>query len=179
MGKTVSELNAIDAERDRLAEIERMEPINAASSAQLALDGGVITDKMVDAALKDNEHGAENLGGILNRYQMDDWVDRYLPMIREEADNILTGANIEKAVGMADSSVTQSFKNSREAMGQRMTGMGIDQTQAQIDQQNKSSGLSEVGQLVDKRNDARVSATDRDNAIMAGGMGSIDTARDE
>ncbi len=168
-------------EREALAKAKeqlRQEGIDQASAVQSTQ--GHITDRQVEDALSDKDQGVADLTALLRGQEWDDWVDRYLPMIDEEAQNIVTGVNIEKAVAQADSSVTQSFDNARRGMALSNERLGIEQSATQQNQQERSMGLSEVAQRVDKVNDARVSATDRDRAIVAGGMnGSINTAQDD
>ncbi len=142
--------------------------------------GGYISPSDVTNALKDKDEGVADLTAVLQRHEWDDWQDRYLPMVEEEAENILNGTNIENAEKQASESVTQSFDNAQRGMALNNSRLGIQQTQVQKNQQTKSMGLSETAQMVDKVNDARVGAQDRDLAIVAGGLnGSINTAKDD
>lgn len=141
---------------------------------------GKITQSTIDNALSDKDEGVADLTATLHRNEWDDWQDRYLPMINQEAENILNGTNIKVAEEQAAESVTQSFDNAQRGMTLNNNRLGIQQTQAQQNQQTKSMGLSETAQMVDKVNDARVGAKDRDLAIVSGGLnGSINTAKDD
>lgn len=129
--------------------------------------------------LEDKDHGVAKVTAMLRGNEYNAWRARYLPMIREEGENIVSGVNIDKAIGQAQESVTQSFAGARKGLQMHNTGLGLSQSEAQKNQQRKSMGLSEVAQRVSAVNDARVSATDRDMAIVSGGFnGSIDTSKE-
>lgn len=117
------------------------------------------------------DQGASQLLGQLHRAQWEDWKKRFAPYIGALADATtdpdapgMAAANASAAMGLA-------FDNSAEALQMRRQGMGIAPTAAQQQFTERSQNLGRAAAKVSAGNQARISALDRQNAILAGGMG--------
>lgn len=117
------------------------------------------------------DQGASRLLGQLNRAQWNDWRNRFAPYIDELAraaqDNNAPGAaaaNASNAVGLA-------FDSSQQGLAQQRQGYGISQTPQQQAAEERRTSLERSASMVSAGNEARISAQDRQDAILAGGMG--------
>lgn len=149
---------------------EALTPASELEKEQRA--AGYITDKQVENALKDKENGVSELMGILSRAEWNDFTSRYLPRIKEQADRITSGENITDAVNEARSSTGLAFDTAEKNMKLNNERLGLNLSARQKQQQQSSMGLSEVAAQVNNVNDARVSAIDRDNALLSSGFAS-------
>lgn len=117
------------------------------------------------------DQGASQLLGQLNRAQWSDWRARFAPYIDVLADiaqdqgaAAAAGANASSAMGLA-------FDASHQAQQQDREAFGIQQTEAQAQAGDRRANLQRTGAMVSAGNQARISALDRQQAILAGGMG--------
>ncbi|QPI65946.1 hypothetical protein [Vreelandella venusta] len=117
------------------------------------------------------DQGASQLLGQLNRAQWADWKNRFAPYVDELArvaqDNNAPGtaaANASNAVGLA-------FDSSQQGLAQQRQGYGISQTLQQQAAEERRTQLERSASMVSAGNEARISAQDRQQAILAGGMG--------
>lgn len=117
------------------------------------------------------EQGASDLLGQLNRAQWTDWQARFAPYVDELArvaqDSNAPGmaaANASNAMGLA-------FDNSQQGLTLQRQGMGISQTPQQQQAEQRRTALERSASMVSAGNQARISAQDRQQAILAGGMG--------
>lgn len=117
------------------------------------------------------DQGASQLLGQLNRAQWADWINRFAPYVDELArvaqDNSAPGvaaANASNAVGLA-------YDNSQQGLAQQRQGYGISQTPQQQAAEERRTHLERNASMVSAGNEARMSALDRQQAILAGGMG--------
>lgn len=121
-------------------------------------------------AMRGNQ-GASELLGQLNRAQWADWKNRFAPYVDELArlaqDNNAPGtaaANASSAVGMA-------FDSSQEGLVQQRQSYGISQTPQQKAAEERRMNIERSASMVSAGNEARISAQDRQQSILAGGMG--------
>jgi hypothetical protein len=117
------------------------------------------------------DQGASELLGQLNRAQWNDWKNRFAPYVDELArvaqDNNAPGmaaANASNAVGMA-------YDNSQQGLAMQRQGFGINLTPQQQAAEQRRTSVERSASMVSAGNEARISAQDRQNAILAGGMG--------
>ena len=117
------------------------------------------------------DQGASELLGQLNRAQWEDWKNRFAPYVDELArvaqDNNAPGmaaANASNAVGMA-------YDNSQQGLAMQRQGFGINLTPQQQAAEQRRTSVERSASMVSAGNEARISAQDRQNAILAGGMG--------
>lgn len=123
-----------------------------------------------DQAMR-GDQGASQLLGQLNRAQWGDWKNRFAPYIDELArvaqDNNAPGiaaTNASNAVGLA-------YDNSQQGLAQQRQAFGISQTPQQQAAEERRTSLERSASMVSAGNEARISAQDRQQAILAGGMG--------
>ncbi|MBS3668016.1 hypothetical protein [Vreelandella boliviensis] len=121
-------------------------------------------------AMRGNQ-GASELLGQLNRAQWADWKNRFAPYVDELArlaeDNNAPGtaaANASSAVGLA-------FDSSQEGLAQQRQSYGISQTPQQKAAEERRMNIERSASMVSAGNEARISAQDRQQSILAGGMG--------
>ncbi|MGY0552392.1 hypothetical protein ACW17M_04175 [Vreelandella sp. 2A-K22] len=121
-------------------------------------------------AMRGNQ-GASELLGQLNRAQWADWKNRFAPYVDELArlaqDNNAPGtaaANASSAVGLA-------FDSSQEGLAQQRQSYGISQTPQQKVAEERRMNIERSASMVSAGNEARISAQDRQQSILAGGMG--------
>mgnify|MGYP000615537058 CR=1 FL=1 len=117
------------------------------------------------------DQGASQLFGQLNRAQWRDWKQRFAPYIERLANRAQdpgapaqAGQNASQAVGLA-------FDNSQQAQQMQNQGYGINMTPAQQQAQNRRNSVQKNASMVTASNEARISEQDRQQAILAGGMG--------
>ncbi len=117
------------------------------------------------------DQGASQLLGRLNRAQWDDWRERFAPYItalgqaaQDPGASREAGRNASQAMGLAFDASQQAQQQDREAFGLQQTG-------AQRDADQRRTGLQRTASMVSAGNQARISAQDRQQAILAGGMG--------
>ncbi|MGP9417207.1 hypothetical protein ACT3R4_17645, partial [Halomonas sp. AOP7-E1-9] len=117
------------------------------------------------------DQGASHLLGQLNRAQWGDWQNRFAPYVTELArvaqDNNapgVAGANASNAVGLA-------YDSSQQGLALQRQGFGISQTPQQQAAEERRTNIERSASMVSAGNEARISAQDRQGAILAGGMG--------
>lgn len=133
--------------------------------------GGGAQDRIDPNQAFRGDQGASQLLGQLNRAQWNDWRERFAPYITALGDAAQdpgasreAGRNASQAMGLAFDSTQQAQQQEREAFG-------IQQTSAQRDVDERRTGLQRTASMVSAGNQARISAQDRQQAILAGGMG--------
>lgn len=117
------------------------------------------------------DQGASELLGKINRAQWNDWKARFAPYIdtlsdiaQDEGAPSTAAANASGAMGLAFDANQQALEQDREAFG-------IQQTGAQAQAEQRRTSLQRQASQVSAGNQARISALDRQQAILAGGMG--------
>ena len=117
------------------------------------------------------DQGASRLFGRLNRAQWQDWKQRFAPYIERLADRAQDPGAPEQTAMEARNAVGLAFDNSQQAQQMQNQGYGISMTPAQQQAQNRRNSLQKNASMVTASNQARISEQDRQQAILAGGMG--------
>lgn len=115
--------------------------------------------------------GASSLLGELNRAQWDDWKNRFSPYIDQLADVAQDSGAPQRAANNASQSMGLAFDRSQQTQEQQQQSFGINLTPAQKKSQDRRQSIQRSASMVSAGNQARVSAQDRQSAILAGGMG--------
>ncbi len=117
------------------------------------------------------DQGASTVLGKLYRAQWDDWKTRFQPYISKLADlssdkNYAAeqGSKAADAIGVGYGNATQGLKMQR-------SGMGLSQSQAQQDAENRKLSIGQAADTTSAYNSAKISARDMQDQILAGGMG--------
>lgn len=117
------------------------------------------------------DQGASKLLGQLNRAQWNDWRQRFAPYI----DHLASIASDERAPAAAANQASQSmglaFEANQQAQEQDRQAFGISQTPAQQQAAERRADIQRSASMVSAGNQARISSLDRQQAILAGGMG--------
>jgi len=117
------------------------------------------------------DQGASQLLGQLNRAQWNDWKVRFAPYIDSLADIAQDQGAASTAAANASGAMGLAFDASHQAQQQDREAFGIQQTEAQAQAGERRANLQRTGAMVSAGNQARISAQDRQQAILAGGMG--------
>lgn len=117
------------------------------------------------------DQGASKLLGQLSRAQWTDWKKRFAPYIDTLAKAAMDPGAPGIAASNASSAMGLAFDNSAEALQMQRQGMGIVPTGDQQTFDERSQNLGRAASMVSAGNQARISALDRQGAILAGGMG--------
>nr|WP_299241363.1 hypothetical protein [uncultured Halomonas sp.] len=117
------------------------------------------------------DQGASRLIGRLSRAQWEDWKLRFSPYIDALGDAATNPYAGEEAAGMAKGAMRTAYDNSQQALDMQRQGYGIRQTNAQRQADGRRRSVQQAASTVSAGNQARLSATDRQSAILAGGMG--------
>ncbi|MGK0546354.1 hypothetical protein ACSEE7_12705 [Halomonas cupida] len=117
------------------------------------------------------DQGASELLGQINRAQWDDWRNRFAPYISALADIADDPQAASQAAENAQNAMGLAYDVAEQSEEQRRQAYGVDQTAAQKATNDRMSNLSRVADTVTAGNQARISAQDRQSAILAGGLG--------
>lgn len=117
------------------------------------------------------DQGASELLGDLSRAQWEDWKNRFSPYVDRLADVAQDSGAPAQAARNASNAMASAFDSNQQAQAQQRQGLGISQTPAQAQSQDRQQALGRTASMVSAGNQARVSAQDRQSAILAGGMG--------
>lgn len=153
--------------------------INADQEAFKAQYGHYPSDKELQEynALGSNDLGLlpESLSGDANdlyaeitRQQWDDFAENDIPYIKDYAAEITSDQLIDDAVSTASSTAAAGFKLSSDSLARKQQSLGLSLTSAQIQNQSADLNRAKAATTVSAMNDARLSATDRKNALMSG-----------
>lgn len=119
----------------------------------------------------DGKQGASNLLGQLNRAQWEDWKRRYQPRI-QELIGIATDAEAgSKAASLASSSMGQAFDSSARDAAHDRRSLGVQLSPREQAEQDRIHKVSRAAASVSAGNEARIAAQDRQQMVLAGGMG--------
>lgn len=115
--------------------------------------------------------GASTLLGKLNRAQWTDWKNRFAPKVQQLAD-MATDPNAPwEASEQASNSMAASFDSVQTAAAQQREAYGLSQSPQQMASQNRAHNINRSAAMASAGNEARISALDRQQSILAGGMG--------
>jgi hypothetical protein len=153
--------NAIKKATDTAAEAEAnsANPTNSANPANLTYqsEDGKISTNSADQASAD-----------LIRADWDNFVANDMEYILNYSDEVRSDKYTQNAVDQAESGIKSGFQTSSAAENARRSGLGLKDTTAQRADRNKDNRREMAASLVDASNSARDSATDRQNALLAG-----------
>jgi len=115
--------------------------------------------------------GASKLIGQLSRAQWEDWKSRYAPYITKLADMATDPNAAQDAADQAKTSVGLAFDSADTINTQNREKYGIALTPDQQAAQERISNINRTAATATAGNEARISALDRQQSILAGGMG--------
>lgn len=123
-----------------------------------------------DAAFS-GDQGASTVLGQLYRAQWDDWKLRFQPYISQLA-NLADDPNYAAGQGAnAAAAVGTSYTNSALGLQQQRAGLGVSLTPAQQQAEDRKLALGRTADSASAYNQAKISARDLQDQILAGGMG--------
>lgn len=117
------------------------------------------------------DQGASQLLGQLNRAQWNDWKARFAPYITRLADEATDPNAAQDAARQASESVGLAFDTATTINNQSRERYGVSLSQEQQQAQDRISRVGRSAAEVSAGNEARISALDRQQSILAGGMG--------
>ncbi|SNY95583.1 hypothetical protein [Halomonas sp. hl-4] len=119
----------------------------------------------------EGDQGASKLLGDLNRAQWNDWKSRFSPYVDRLAAVAQDGDASQKAAANASSAMGLSFDANQQAQDQDRQSFGVNLSPQQEAAQSRRNNVQRSASMVSAGNQARISAQDRQGAILAGGMG--------
>ena len=119
----------------------------------------------------EGDQGASKLLGQLNRAEWDDWKKRFAPYVERLADEATDPNAAADASMQAKQSVGLAFDSAATINNQSRQKFGISLNPAQRQAQDRISSVGRTAATASAGNEARISALDRQQAILAGGMG--------
>lgn len=117
------------------------------------------------------DQGASTVLGQLHRAQWDDWKARFQPYIGKLA-NIASDKDFATGQGSnAAASVNTSYANAAKGLQTQRAGMGLEQNAAQQAAEQRKLSLGQAADSASAYNEAKMSARDMQDQVLAGGMG--------
>lgn len=117
------------------------------------------------------DQGASQLLGSLNRAQWQDWKQRFAPYVERLADRAQDPNAPQQTATDARNAMGIAFDNNAQTQQMQSQGYGINMTPAQQQAQERRNSVQKSASMVSAGNQARISEQDRQQAILAGGMG--------
>jgi hypothetical protein len=117
------------------------------------------------------DQGASTVLGQLSRAQWDDWKARFQPYVDKLANIATSDSFAGEQAATATESVNKSFDSANKGLQMQQQGMGLTLSPAQQAAQDRKMQLGRASASVDASNNARISARDLQEQIMAGGLG--------
>lgn len=117
------------------------------------------------------DQGASELLGQLSRAQWEDWKARFAPYITKLADYATDPNAAGDAATQAKSSVGLAFDTATTVNDQNRERYGVNLSPEQQAAQQRATSVGRSAAMASAGNEARISALDRQQAILAGGMG--------
>lgn len=117
------------------------------------------------------DQGASSVLGKLYRAQWDDWKTRFQPYIGRLAD---LSSDKDYAAGQganAAAAVNTGYENTMRGLDMHRAGMGIEQSPAQAQAEQRKLSLGRAADGAAAYNEAKISARDMQDQVLAGGMG--------
>ena len=119
----------------------------------------------------EGDQGASELFGQLSRAQWEDWKARFAPYVSNLADYATDPNAASDAATQAKSSVGLAFDTAQTVTDQGREKYGVALSPEQMEAQSRASKTGRSAAMASAGNEARISALDRQQAILAGGMG--------
>lgn len=117
------------------------------------------------------DQGASNVLGQLYRAQWDDWKLRFQPYIGDLA-SMANDPNYAAGQGAnAAAAINTSYANTAQGLQQQRAGLGINLTAAQQQAEDRKLSIGRTADSASAYNQAKISARDTQDQILAGGMG--------
>lgn len=117
------------------------------------------------------KQGASTVLGQLSRSQWDDWKARFQPYVDKLANIATSESFAGEQAATASESVNKSFDSAAQGLQMQQQGMGLMLSPRPAGGAGQKMQLGRASATVDASNNARVSARDLQEQIMAGGMG--------
>jgi len=117
------------------------------------------------------DQGASTLLGKLYRAQWQDWKDRFSPYIDKLANKASDPGFLNEQSTQAAASVRSTYDNVQAGMETQRQGYGLNQTAAQQGSEQRKMALGRSADSNAAYNNARISARDLQDQVLAGGMG--------
>lgn len=117
------------------------------------------------------DQGASKLFGQLSRAQWEDWKARFSPYIQSLADAAMDPMAAQNAAQSAYDSYETAAGNAQQGLAMQRQGLGINLTPAQQQAEERRQQGSQQAGAVSSANQARISALDRQQQILGGGLG--------
>jgi len=146
-----------------LSDIPGQDQRIADRKAQLQKDGVLIGDSMAGKSY-------DAINAEIKRRKWDEFEKNDMPYILNYADTITSGEYTERAVDQAREGVDRGFNLAQQSQQMRDTGMGIGLSDMQKTDRASDMSRNKTAALIDAENNARLAATDRENALLAGSM---------
>ena len=117
------------------------------------------------------DQGASKVLGQLYRAQWEDWKTRFQPYITQLA-NLADDPDYAAGQGAnAAAAVGTSYANTSLGLQQQRAGFGVSQTPAQQQAESRKLALGRTADSASAYNQAKISARDLQDQVLAGGMG--------
>lgn len=117
------------------------------------------------------DQGASSVLGKLYRAQWDDWKKRFQPYIGKLA-NISSDKSYAAGQGAnAAAAVSTGYANATQGLQMQRAGMGINRTESQQAAEQRKLSLGQAADSTAAYNEAKISARDMQDQVLAGGMG--------
>ena len=117
------------------------------------------------------DQGASSVLGKLYRAQWNDWKTRFQPYVSKLAD-FSSDKNYAAGQGAnAAASVGQSYSNATKGLAMQREGMGVSRTASQQEAEQRQLSLGQAADSASAYNEAKMSARDMQDQVLAGGMG--------
>jgi hypothetical protein len=117
------------------------------------------------------DQGASELLGRLNRAQWEDWKARFQPQVRNLANIARSEGAPRGSASQAREAMGHAFDASEQAGEQWQQGLGVSRSSRQQAADSRERNVRRTAAQVSAGNQARISAQDRQQAVLAGGMG--------
>ena len=117
------------------------------------------------------DQGASTVLGQLYRAQWEDWKTRFSPYVDKLA-NLASDETYAAGRGeTAAAAVNTSYANTAQGLQMQRQGMGLNLTPAQRSAETRQLALGRAADSASAYNQAKISARDLQDQILAGGMG--------
>jgi len=117
------------------------------------------------------DQGASTLLGKLSRAQWKDWKNRFAPKVDQLAASAVDPTASGDAAEQAKSSMGLAYDSAQQSALQQREAYGLSQNQAQQQSEDRARSVNRTAAMASAGNEARISAQDRQQSILAGGMG--------
>jgi hypothetical protein len=117
------------------------------------------------------DQGASAVLGKLYRAQWEDWKTRFQPYIGKLA-GVASDTNYAAGQGSnAAAAVNTGYANATQGLQTQRQGMGITQSPTQQAAEQRKLSLGQAADSASAYNEAKISARDMQDKVLAGGMG--------